>query len=846
MDMSAIVLEGPPLKQRPPADRDRVLSPQEERIERGSGFARADGTSTVSDRVARMMAGFRDRPPVVAVERALYMTESLRKTEGLPPVLRFAHALDNIMSKIEVSIGDEELIVGRCGPRGRYGILYPELRGAWLEQGLETLATRKEGSITFNDNDARIIREEILPYWKGRTVFEVHYAMAPEETRRILYRDEDPYTPRYLVTESTTDRTALQWSLDYEKVLARGFNGIKREAEERLAALDPFDNKHNIEKLPFYQSVIIVCDAMVKFARRYADLARGMAANAPTPERARELLEIAAICEHVPGNPARSFREAVQAQWFAQVGSRFETFHGGNIGNGRIDQYLYPYYERDRDAGNITDDEVLELLEHLWLNIAQCVCFRQSGSIAHQEAYPHFEHTTIGGQTARGTDATNKLSYLVLQSKKDFPLDYPDLSVRIHARTPERFLLKACEVLKEGAGFPKFLNDEAIIPILLSKGATPEEARNYSGSGCTEVRMLNRDTYMTGNSMVNLGAVVEMALNDGRLRLSADERFGAQTGDPRGFGSFEAVMTAFKRQVEHLVRHVFIQNRLADMIRPTMLAAPIESCLHDLCMDNGLDIYQGKIEGGIVLGSWDPIGFGTAVDSLAAIRKLVFDDKKVTMGELADALAKNFEGNEVLRQMCLNAPKYGNNEPYADDIAVEMEDFFRSLSDRYTNLYGGKMDVRYVPVTAYMPLGRVVGATPNGRKATQPLSDGISPSQGSDTKGPTAVLMSIARTNESKYRHTAAKLLNMKLCPQAVQGELGTRRLAAFIRSWCDLKLWHIQFNIINNETLRAAQRDPEKYRNLLVRVAGYSAYFVDLTPGLQEEIINRTEWNFA
>jgi len=419
---------------------------------------------------------------------------------------------------------------------------------------------------------------------------------------------------------------------------------------------------------------------MVKFARRYAKLARDMAAAAPTPERARELLDIAEICEHVPGNPARSFREAVQAQWFAQVGSRFETFHGGNIGNGRVDQYFYPYYERDRAAGKLTDDEALELLEHLWLNIAQCVCFRQfrrhrpPGSLSALRAHNH------RGQTSRGTDATNKLSYLVLQSKQDFPLDYPDLSVRIHARTPERFLLKACEVLKEGAGFPKFLNDEAIIPILLAKGATPEEARNYSGSGCTEVRMLNRDTYMTGNSMVNLGAVVEMALHDGRLRLSADERFGAQTGDPRGFHSFEDVMTAFKRQVEHLVHHVFVQNRLADMIRPTLLAAPIESCLHDLCMENGRDIYQGKIEGGIVLGSWDPIGFGTAVDSLAAIRKLVFDDKKVTMDELADALARNFEGNEVLRQLCINAPKYGNNEPYADDIAVEMEDFFRSLS----------------------------------------------------------------------------------------------------------------------------------------------------------------------
>jgi formate C-acetyltransferase len=358
--------------------------------------------------------------------------------------------------------------------------------------------------------------------------------------------------------------------------------------------------------------------------------------------------------------------------------------------------------------------------------------------------------------------------------------------------------------------------------------------------------MLNRDTYMTGNALVNMGTAIEMALNDGRVRLTGNERFGVATGEPERFKSFSDVMMAFKRQVEHLVRHVFIQNRLADTIRPRMLAAPLESALHDLCMENGLDIHQGRIPGGIMLGAWDPLGFGTAVDCLAAVKKLVFDDRKISFRELTDALAANFEGKEPLRQMCLNAPKFGDNNPYVDDIAAELEDFFRSLSARYTTLNGGRLDVRYVPITAYMPFGRVVGATPNGRKSGQPLSDGISPSQGCDSKGPTAVLLSVARTNESKYPHAAAKLLNMKLSPQTVQGVEGSRRLTALIRSWCDLKLWHIQFNIINNETLRAAQREPEKYRNLLVRVAGYSAYFLDLSPGLQDEIIRRTEWSFG
>jgi pyruvate formate-lyase/glycerol dehydratase family glycyl radical enzyme len=827
----------------------KILTPQEERIEIGIAQTIAKRKSERENirisNLNRILKDFRQKPPRIAVERARLMTESFKETESLPIVLRWAKALENILTKIEVYIGENDLLVGRCGPIGRYGILYPELRAAWYEKGLESLATRKEGAFICTEEDSLIIKNEIIPYWKGKTLFEATYNLLPDDTKRLLYKKDDPYTSSYIVLETSTERTSLQWVLDYEKVLNKGLNNIKREAQQRVSSLNPYDSENNFEKLPFLHAVIIVCESMVKFSERHAKLARSMASMMENSRRKRELLEIANICDWVPGNPARNFREAIQSQWFAQIGSRFETYHGGNIGNGRIDQYLYPYYKKDINDGLITDENALELLEHLWLNIAQCLAFRQSGNISHRQGYPHFEQTTIGGQTPSGQDATNELSYLILQSKKEFPLDYPDLSVRIHARTPDQFLWSVCELIKEGTGFPKLFNDEEIIPHLLAKGAHIREARDYCGSGCTEVRMLNKDTYMTGNSLVNIAAALEMALNDGKLRIEGkhiEERLGMSTGDPRTFSTFDDILNAFKVQVKHLVKHAFIHNRISDSIRPRMIASPLESLLHDLCMKNCIDIHQGAIKDGIAFGAWDPTGFGSVVDSLAALKKLVYDDKSVSMADLINAIENNFKDNEALRLLCLSAPKYGNNDPYADSIGADLEDFFRSISHSYFNLFGGKLDVRYVPVTSHVPFGAVVGATPDGRKAGEPLSEGVSPSQGCDNNGPTAVLLSAAKTKESKYSEIAARLLNIKFSPQSAKGDEGTRKLAAFIRTWCDLKHWHIQFNIINNETLRSAQKDPEKYRNLLVRVAGYSAYFVDLSPPLQEEIIKRTE----
>ena len=824
----------------------KVLSPHEQRIEKGeAGVLTDEGARVKRARVNGMLKDILTGPPRVAVDRARLMTKSFKETEGLPLVLRWAKSLEHIAREIPIYIGPDELLVGRCGPGERCGLIYPELRGGWLEN-IKYLSERKVGQFYATEEDVKIVTEEIVSYWKGKTWHEAYYKLLPEDTQHILWDKDDIYKSTGIFNAITTQDSGLVWALDYEKVLKRGFDDIKREAQEKLSKVDIFDRENNYDKVPFYEAVIITSNAIVSWAKRYAELAKGLAKGETNYQRKGELTKIAAICECVPANPARTFHEAIQSVWFTNAFSRFEQIMAGQMGLGRIDQYLYPYYWRDKEEKRITDDDALELLECFWLNLARIRRLVQTSSIYNYQGYPHYEQACIGGQRKDGEDAVNELSYLILQSKKEFPLDFPDLSVRIHSLTPEWFLKKVCELIKEGTGFPKLYNDEEIIPLFLAKGATLEEARDYTGCGCAEVRLINRETYMTQGCQVNIAAALEMALRDGKMALidGGHEQFGLKTGDPRGFKSYIDLWNAFKLQLENLFKYAFINRHTGDMTKPYFLAAPLQSCLHKLCMDQGLDIHQGqgKFKDDISLGNVFVIGFGTVIDSLTAIKKLVFDDMRITMSELLEALNVNFEGKEAVRQMCRNAPKYGNCDPYADQIGRNIDLVLCELTERYINIWKGKDNISYVPVTSHVGLGGVIGATPNGRKAGEALSEGISPTQGSDINGPTATLLSIANTRNSYMKHREARLLNLKLTPQVVAGEEGTKNLASFIRAWCDEKQWHMQFNIINRETLVAAQKDPEGYRNLLIRVAGFSAYFVDLSPELQNEIIARTE----
>jgi formate C-acetyltransferase len=788
-------------------------------------------------RIQRMLEGFRDQPIRLSLARARLLTESFRQTESEPLVLRWGKALAHILERVPIHIGPDDLVVGSAGPPGRYAILYPELEEKFFAEDVQ--ATGPEEGIVLTDEDVRVINEELRPYWQGRQYHSAFVGALPEDTRRLVER-------YFVLTPTATARSCLAWNHDYEKVLKRGIAGIRHEAQERLASLDPLDPRDTVEKAPFLNAVVRVCDGIVGFARRHAELARSLAEAEARPERRRELREIAEICDRVPEHPARTFREAVQSQWLIQTASRLEQRIGGTVGNGRIDQYLHPFYAKDSAEGRITPQDALELLECLWIGMARNVeIYTSPGSLSYTQGYAHWEATTIGGQTPDGRDATNELSYLMLQSKREFPLNYPDLAARIHARTPERFLHEVCETIQEGTGFPKLFFDEEIIPLFLAKGAELAEANDYCIAGCTEAKLVNRDGVTTGCAWLNLGAVLEMALGDGFVKRLGEQRLGVATGDAREFRCFDDVWAAFCKQAENVMRHTLVQQWVADTLKSRFIASPLCSMLHDLCMQDCRDMHAGPVAGALYLGFVDTLGFGTAIDSLAAIKSLVFDEGKLGMAELLHALVADFEGHEAIRQLCLNAPKYGNDDPYADAIGRDIEDTFCRLTRRYPSAFGGELDVRYVTITAHIPFGAVLGATPDGRRAGEPVSEGVSPSQGADRNGPTASLISTAKTRSEGRRERAARLLNMKLSPSAVAGPEGTRKLMSLVRTACDLKLWHLQFNIVNRATLLAAQKDPERYRNLLVRVAGYSAYFVDLSPQLQNEIINRTEHGF-
>ncbi|MGF7186951.1 formate C-acetyltransferase, partial [Desulfitispora alkaliphila] len=795
------------------------------------------------ERAYKILNTFKNERPIIDIERAKLFTESFKETEGQPLILRWSKALKHIAENITVYIDDHQLLVGRSGCQGRYGILYPELDGDFLDLALEELPKRVESPFNISEEDAKVVVEDIAPYWKGKTYHENLTKALPKETLQFTYDPEDALKSRFIVNETSSFRSSIQWVHDYEKVLKKGFKGIKEDAQKRLDALDPLSPVDNCEKKPYLQAIINVCDAIVLWAKRHAELAAEMAKTETDAVRKKELEEIAERCAWVPENPARNFREAVQSQWFTQMFSRIEQKTGTIISNGRMDQYFYSYYKQDVEAGILDDEQTLELLECMWVAMAQFIdLYISPTGGAFNEGYAHWEAVTIGGQTPDGRDATNELSYLFLKSKREFPLHYPDLAARIHARAPERFVKDVAETIKEGSGFPKLINDEEVVPLLLSKGARFDEAYDYAVSGCAEARMPNRDTYTSPNAYINFASAVEMTLYNGKTLLTEDESFGLETGDPTNFKTWDEFLEAYLTHQRNLIKHAFIQQHTIINLRPNHFAVPLGSALHDLCMDTCKDLHTPQIEGGIEMGYFEFMGYGTVVDSLAAIKKLVFEDKKVTMAELIEAVRTNFEGKEALRQMLLNAPKYGNNEPYADEIAKLLDREAVKFANKYSLELGVHLDLRLVPFTSHVPFGKVVGATPNGRKAWSPLSDGSSASHGADVKGPTAAMLSNFSSKNYDYRERAARLLNVKFSPATVAGEEGTNKLASFIRTWCDLKLWHVQFNIINKETLLAAQKDPDKYRSLIVRIAGYSAYFVDLSPDLQNDLIARTE----
>ncbi len=770
------------------------------------------------------------RKPRLNIERARYFTHSLRQSEGLAMTVRWAKAMVHVMENMEIHILPHETIVGRFGSQGRYGIFYPELEGSFFvlekEDVAENLATQY-----FSEEDCRLIQQELLPYWRGRTYREGFTAELSPELKKLMYSEDDFSSPSLIVQETAYLRHSLQWVHDYEKILQRGFVGIEQDALYHVAELE----EHESQKRDFYTSVIELCQGIKAFSLRYANHARYLASLEASAERQNELLAIAERCEHVPYYPARNFQEALQSQWFTQFISRIEQLHGGNISNGRIDQYLYPFFIKDIQSGAITLEGVKECLSHLWCNMSQILRLQTTPSGEKiYENNAHWEATTIGGQLSKGEDATNELSYLILETSLNFPLDYPYLCVRIHENTPEKLLKAVAHGVRQGKDVPVLMNDEEIISVLQHHGATEKEARNYTPSGYSEARLLNRNTYLTGSTWLNLVAVLEMALSGGRCSSSPKSRVGLKTGDATQFTSFDECMDAFFAQLDYVQQAIFSQQYIADKIRHKYFAFPFLSSLHSLCMKHGMEITSDHVPESLNFGGFTGVtGFATVVDSLAAIKSLIFEEKTLSMEELLKAVAMNFEGFEDIRQYCLHCPKFGTGDALTIGLAKEIDRRMVTACHATQNFYGGTPQIFYVPVTTHVAMGRISGATPNGRRAGEELSSGTSPTYGAATKGPLVFLSSEKATKNPELFSLGARVIDLAFCPRTLQGEKGIEMLCELIKGWCKEKHWYLRFHMQNQKDLALLKNNPERFKSFLLREPGVNGSRALISPAI-------------
>jgi len=780
-------------------------------------------------RVERIKERFLAITPEICVERAKLITESYKETEAEPIHLRRAKALEKILSKMTIFIQEDELIVGNQATKPRASLITPEFSCKWLEAELDRLEKRS-GDVFLISEDKKKTLRELFPYWDGKTTNERAAALMTAEAK-------DAQAAGVFTVGNYFFNGVGHISVDYAKVLAKGLNGIIAEAEAETAKLDVADPEQ-LKKMHFLRAVVIANKAVIRFAERFAEEAERLAPKEKNPERKAELQEIARICRKVPAQPAETFWEALQSFWFVQLAIQIES-NGRSISPMRFDQYMYPYYKASKD--HMTVEKAQELLDLLWIKFTEINKVRDEGSTKAFGGYPMFQNLIVGGQTRDGEDATNELSFMCLQATANTRLYQPSISIRVHEDTPDSLYMKALEVSRIGLGMPAYYSDRVIIPALLSRGLTRADARDYGIIGCVEPQVGGKTEGWHDAAFFNMAKVLEVALNDG-VDPATGKQLGPKTGDLTSFESFDDVMAAYRKQMEYFVKLLVISDNAVDIAHGERAPLPFLSSMADDCIAKGKSLQ----EGGAHYNFTGPqgVGVGNVGDSLAAIKKLVFEDKAVRLAELKEALRTNFEGKEDLRQMLINrAPKYGNDEEYADEIARQGALIYCKEVEKYTNPRGGQFQPGLYPVSANVPLGTVVGATPDGRKAGTPLADGVSPVSGRDNAGPTASVKSV-----TKLDHMIASngtLLNQKFHPSALKDERGLRNLMAVTETLFKGGGLHVQYNVVSRETLLDAQKHPEKYRGLVVRVAGYSAFFTALDKALQDDIMARTEQVF-
>ncbi len=789
----------------------------------------------MNTRIERLRERVIGERPSVDITRARIITQVHQEHAGEPLVAVWGHAMLRLFAELPITIAPGELLAGSPTLRRRAAQLYPEVQAAWLEDELDGIESRDWDPLEMSPADKREVREFILPYWNGRTIADRLYQQCPSDTASLIYMEPEVWPTRS--TGIIDNYSLIQKGIgtvvpNYRKVLELGVNGIIEQIDRQAASLDLTD-PDNVSKMVFLHSARRTLEGLVIYARRYAQLALELAWEETDEARKDELLRIHETCSRVPADPARNFYEAMQSFWFTHLAVRIEE-SGHSLSPGRFDQYMQPYLPENSDC-----TEVLELIECLFLKFSELMLFVNVDTSKFYTGVPQWQNLNLGGRRADGQDATNALSYLCLDAMIDLKVVQPDISVRIHADTPEDFLLKACELSSLGTGHPKFYNEDLISYSMACKGLGVEDSRNFVIMGCVEPRVQAKEGIHLTGGFVNLPIALELALNDGVWRRTA-KRVGLPTGDPRTFTSYDEVVRAYEAQLAHLMRHMFVVNAIAETAYSELLCSPFLSALTEGCIESGRPLQQGGATynfGPAV----NEIGIADTGDSLAVIRKLVFEEQTVAMADLLEALHCDFEGYEPLRMQLLHeAPRFGNDDDYVDFITRDAVQFGNREVMKYRNIFGGQAQAGIIAVTAGIPFGSVVGALPSGRKAGEPLADNSSPSSGNDRLGPTAIARSVSKLDPVALRN--GTLLNLRLSPQSASGSDGLHKMAALVRGLCDVGCWHAQFNVVDTNSLRKAQQCPGDYADLLVRVAGYSAYFTQLHRDVQEDIIRRTE----
>jgi len=776
----------------------------------------------------------------VDISRARIVTKAYQETEGESAVIRRAKVLAKLLKEMPIHILDGELIVGNQGEKPRAGLIFPEFQWDLTLDEMETWSTRPGDKFFITEEQQQELKE-LLEYWKGKTVKDRVVAALPEEVKNSLKMGVFS-NANYLMSGHG------HFIPDFEKVLTLGLDGLKASIEEKMQELEPTSTDY-YKKHSFYQGLLISIDAVVMFAGRFAKYARELAAQELEQERKKELQRIADVCEWVPKNPARNFWEALQSVWFVQLVPQIEV-NGLSICLGRFDQYMYPYYKQDIDQGKISRDQALELLDCFYLK-ASTINKIYSNEGAMIFAGPAIGQTiTLAGVTKDGRDATNEMSYLCIDADAEVQLIQPDIAIRLHSHIPEEFLYKISKHAASGRDKPKLFNDNVVIQSLLNSGVPLEDARNYGDLGCSEIIVPGKTCSGGNNGNICLTKCLENALNDGEATWYYDGkeyhpnpsvRTGLPTGDPRKFASYEDVVQAYEKQVSYFMKQIVILDNIIDNVQAEIMPHVFYSLVTEGCIDKGVDFTAG----GAVYNFTSPCAVGpmNVVDSLAAIKKLVFEEGKITMDQLIDALKENFAGseNESIRQMLIKqGPKYGNDDSYVDNIARYVIKNFVDELKKYKNPRGGNYVGSVYSLTGNVGFGWRTGPTPDGRKGGELLNDNISPMQGRDLNGPTSVIKSVSNIDASQL--TQGYVLNLKFNPNILQDEKRLQKFVDFNRSLSDYWIFHTQYNIISADTLKAAQKNPEKFRNLLVRISGYSAYFVELGKEVQDHLINRTE----